>query len=213
VVVASLLEVAFSFVPSVHSSARAWVLRVLGSGPANSNSPGELTIFSLARPTPPAPRPAALGGSLSVLRTFRLARVFKLGRSWKELNRIINVLGRSVTSVGWLSVLLLLVVFVFALMGMQLFGFRLQRCELPGAAQLCPPGRAHGVDCPPHPDCFVACGAEQAGTWFDAPGGLCECGGAWVGGPMSMGAGCKQRRACPAWRWPAVQLPPPSPAP
>lgn len=59
---------------------------------------------------------AALGGSLSVLRTFRLARVFKLARSWKELNRIISALARSVASVGYLSLLLLLLVFVFALM-------------------------------------------------------------------------------------------------
>jgi hypothetical protein len=105
---------------------------------------------------------------LSVLRTFRLLRVFKLARSWKELNKVINTIGRSAASVAWLSVLLLLVVFVFALMGMQLFSFRLQWCEVPGAAQLCPPGRS---DCPPHLDCFVGCRAELAGTWFDVPGG------------------------------------------
>lgn len=67
-------------------------------------------------PAFPSAPPPALGGSLTVLRTFRLARVFKLARSWKELNRIISALGRSVTSVGYLSLLLLLLVFVFALM-------------------------------------------------------------------------------------------------
>lgn len=69
-----------------------------------------------AAPPTARARTAALGGSLSVLRTFRLARVFKLARSWKELNRIIGALARSVASVGYLSLLLLLLVFVFALM-------------------------------------------------------------------------------------------------
>ena len=124
---------------------------------------------SLTKPchTPPS---AALGGSLSVLRTLRLARVFKLARSWKELNRILSALARSVSSVGYLSSLLLLVVFVFALMGMQLFGHQLAWCAAPGAVQVCPPGLDPAAACPAHPDCYVACGAEQEGDWFPAQG-------------------------------------------
>jgi hypothetical protein len=114
--------------------------------------------------------PAALGGSLSVLRTFRLLRVFKLARSWKELNRIINTIGRSIVSVGYLSLLLLLLVFVFALMGMQIFGYRLRWCAVDGAAPLCPPGLDPAADCPAHPDCFVPCDAARAGSWLPVPG-------------------------------------------
>lgn len=119
--------------------------------------------------TSPCPS-AALGGSLSVLRAFRLLRVFKLARSWKELNRIINTIGRSVVSVGYLSVLLLLLVFVFALMGLQIFGHKLMWCDVEGAVPLCPPGLRPEADCPPHPDCYVACSAAQAFTWFDVEG-------------------------------------------
>lgn len=110
----------------------------------------------------------ALGGSLSVLRTFRLMRIFKLARSWRELNRIINAVARSLRSVGWLSLLLLLLVFVLALMGMQILGHRLRRCGPAGGAPLCPDGvggcRLAAADC------YMVCGPEQAGAWFDAPG-------------------------------------------
>jgi hypothetical protein len=54
--------------------------------------------------------------SLSVLRTARLLRVFKLARSWAELNRIITTILRSFSQVMYLSLLLMLFVFVFALM-------------------------------------------------------------------------------------------------
>jgi hypothetical protein len=59
---------------------------------------------------------AAANNSLSVLRTARLLRVFKLARSWAELNRIITTILKSFSQVMYLSLLLLLFVFVFALM-------------------------------------------------------------------------------------------------
>lgn len=59
---------------------------------------------------------ATASNSLSVLRTARLLRVFKLARSWAELNRIITTILRSFSQVMYLSVLLILFVFVFALM-------------------------------------------------------------------------------------------------
>jgi hypothetical protein len=105
-----------------------------------------------------------------VLRGFRLMRVFKLARSWRDLNRILNTIGRSVASVGYLSLLLLLVVFVFALMGTQLFGYKLRFCSADGAAPLCPPGMDAAADCPAHPDCYVPCDAARAGSWIPAPG-------------------------------------------
>jgi hypothetical protein len=51
-----------------------------------------------------------------VLRTARLLRVFKLARSWAELNRIITTILRSFSQVMYLSLLLMLFMFVFALM-------------------------------------------------------------------------------------------------
>jgi len=61
---------------------------------------------------------AGLAG-LSIFRTFRLLRIFKLARSWHELQRLLTTLVKSVRAVGNLSLILLLYVFVFALLGMQ----------------------------------------------------------------------------------------------
>ena len=57
-------------------------------------------------------------GVLSVFRCFRLLRIFRLARSWKSLGRIIDVLLVSTKSVGWLTVLLALYVFIMGLLGM-----------------------------------------------------------------------------------------------
>lgn len=63
-------------------------------------------------------------GPLSVLRTLRLLRVFRLARQWKELNLIIQAMFKSVKSTIYLSLLMLLFMFIAALMGMQFFGYR-----------------------------------------------------------------------------------------
>ncbi|XP_007943946.1 sodium channel protein type 10 subunit alpha [Orycteropus afer afer] len=59
-------------------------------------------------------------GSLSVLRTFRLLRVFKLAKSWPTLNTLIKIIGNSVGALGNLTIILAIIVFVFALVGKQL---------------------------------------------------------------------------------------------
>lgn len=46
-------------------------------------------------------------------------RCFRLARKWKSLNRIVTTLLHSVVSVGWLSTLLLLFMFMMSLLGMQ----------------------------------------------------------------------------------------------
>lgn len=61
---------------------------------------------------------------LSALRTFRLMRVFKLAKTWKNLQRLLVTIVRSVVDVANASVVLLIVLFIFVLMGMQLFGGR-----------------------------------------------------------------------------------------
>ncbi|XP_074841236.1 sodium channel protein type 5 subunit alpha-like isoform X6 [Carettochelys insculpta] len=61
-------------------------------------------------------------GSLSVLRSFRLLRVFKLAKSWPTLNTLIKIIGNSVGALGNLTLVLAIIVFIFAVVGMQLFG-------------------------------------------------------------------------------------------
>ncbi|XP_058266084.1 sodium channel, voltage gated, type VIII, alpha subunit a isoform X4 [Hemibagrus wyckioides] len=76
---------------------------------------------------------------LSVLRSFRLLRVFKLAKSWPTLNMLIKIIGNSVGALGNLTLVLAIIVFIFAVVGMQLFGKNYrdcvckiaQTCELP----------------------------------------------------------------------------------
>uniref|UniRef100_A0A3Q1GQV6 Sodium channel protein n=1 Tax=Acanthochromis polyacanthus TaxID=80966 RepID=A0A3Q1GQV6_9TELE len=76
---------------------------------------------------------------LSVLRSFRLLRVFKLAKSWPTLNMLIKIIGNSVGALGNLTLVLAIIVFIFAVVGMQLFGKNYkdcvckiaQSCELP----------------------------------------------------------------------------------
>lgn len=83
---------------------------------------------------------------LSVLRSFRLVsreyytlfvfddiliirlscgfqlRVFKLAKSWPTLNLLISIMGRTIGAIGNLTFVLCIIIFIFAVMGMQLFG-------------------------------------------------------------------------------------------
>ncbi|XP_049622327.1 sodium channel protein type 5 subunit alpha isoform X6 [Suncus etruscus] len=77
-------------------------------------------------------------GNLSVLRSFRLLRVFKLAKSWPTLNTLIKIIGNSVGALGNLTLVLAIIVFIFAVVGMQLFGknyselsYRISDTDLP----------------------------------------------------------------------------------
>ncbi|XP_018568934.1 sodium channel protein para isoform X2 [Anoplophora glabripennis] len=59
---------------------------------------------------------------LSVLRSLRLLRVFKLAKSWPTLNLLISIMGRTMGALGNLTFVLCIIIFIFAVMGMQLFG-------------------------------------------------------------------------------------------
>ncbi|TRY55331.1 hypothetical protein DNTS_009037 [Danionella cerebrum] len=65
---------------------------------------------------------------LSVLRSFRLLRVFKLAKSWPTLNTLIKIIGNSVGALGNLTLVLAIIVFIFAVVGMQLFGKNYDLC-------------------------------------------------------------------------------------
>ncbi|XP_073401867.1 sodium channel protein type 2 subunit alpha-like isoform X2 [Dendrobates tinctorius] len=78
-----------------------------------------LSIFELGVST---------GGSFSVLRSFRLLRVFKLAKSWPTLNMLIKIIGNSIGALGNLTLVLAIIVFIFAVVGMQLFGKSYKEC-------------------------------------------------------------------------------------
>lgn len=62
------------------------------------------------------------GGGTSALRAFRLLRVLKLAKSWRRLNKILNAISAGVAP-GCAALLVMgIMMFAFALMGMQLFG-------------------------------------------------------------------------------------------
>ncbi|XP_045066288.1 sodium channel protein type 2 subunit alpha isoform X2 [Coregonus clupeaformis] len=65
---------------------------------------------------------------MSVLRSFRLLRVFKLAKSWPTLNMLIKIIGNSVGALGNLTLVLGIIVFIFAVVGMQLFGKSYRDC-------------------------------------------------------------------------------------
>ena len=62
------------------------------------------------------------GGGLAILRSLRLVRVFKLARSWTDLQNLLKTIMGSLADVTSAAMLMLLVVFIFALLGMQFFG-------------------------------------------------------------------------------------------
>jgi len=57
-----------------------------------------------------------------VLRAFRILRIFKLLRSWKSLQKLLTALAGSLEGLLNLLALLTLILFIFGLLGMQVFG-------------------------------------------------------------------------------------------
>ncbi len=55
-------------------------------------------------------------------------RVFKLAKSWPTLNTLIKIIGNSVGALGNLTLVLAIIVFIFAVVGMQLFGKNYESC-------------------------------------------------------------------------------------
>ncbi|XP_027788006.2 sodium channel protein type 11 subunit alpha [Marmota flaviventris] len=70
----------------------------------------------------------------SFLRSFRVLRVFKLAKSWPTLNTLIKIIGHSVGALGHLTVVLAIVIFIFSVVGVQLFGSKFCRQK---SAHLC----------------------------------------------------------------------------
>merc|ERR1719494_585916 len=69
---------------------------------------------------------------LSVLRCIRLLRAFKVTRYWASMGNLVKSLVNSIASINALLVLLILFIFIFALLGMQIFGGRFKNEESRG---------------------------------------------------------------------------------
>ena len=64
------------------------------------------------------------GGSLSVLRTLRILRVLRLLSTVPRLRQLTESLLSAIPSIGWISFMLGLVFYIFAVIGTELFGSR-----------------------------------------------------------------------------------------
>eukprot|EP00795_Rhopilema_esculentum_P002961 gene2961-1213_t len=62
------------------------------------------------------------GSGLSVMRVFRLLRVLKLAQSWKTMGQLLSTIGNSIGALGNITVILCIIIYIFAVVGMQLFG-------------------------------------------------------------------------------------------
>lgn len=60
--------------------------------------------------------------AVRIFRVFRVLRVARLLRGLKSMVQIINVISRSISSFIYLAMLLMLFIFIYALLGMQVFG-------------------------------------------------------------------------------------------
>ncbi|CAG5099650.1 Oidioi.mRNA.OKI2018_I69.XSR.g16619.t1.cds [Oikopleura dioica] len=58
---------------------------------------------------------------LNVLRTLRLLRVFRLAQMWKTMGRLLSIIYKSIMDVGYLTLVLFIVLYIFAVIGKQCF--------------------------------------------------------------------------------------------
>uniref|UniRef100_A0A8B9SFU0 Sodium channel protein n=1 Tax=Apteryx owenii TaxID=8824 RepID=A0A8B9SFU0_APTOW len=152
---------------------------------------------------------------LSVLRSFRLLRVFKLAKSWPTLNMLIKIIGNSVGALGNLTLVLAIIVFIFAVVGMQLFGKSYMECVCKISAD-CTLPRWHMHD---FFHSFLIVFRILCGEWIETMWDCMEvslvinpCGPTeWCLGRQPNGARHWQTVSVAAGAWPALRLPLPCP--
>ena len=71
------------------------------------------------------PNTAAGSSSFSIFRSMRLFRVFKMAKNWKSLQSLLRTMISSLKEIGNFAILLLLFMFIYSLVGMQLLSNRL----------------------------------------------------------------------------------------
>ena len=67
-----------------------------------------------------------IGSVSQVFRIFRLLRVFKLAQSWENFNYFLNTISNTISKISSFSVLLLLFIFMYAIMGMEFFANKIR---------------------------------------------------------------------------------------
>jgi hypothetical protein len=63
---------------------------------------------------------------ITALRGFRLLRIFKLAKSWKRLELLLETMARTLRDIATFSILLFVVILVFTLLGLELFAFKIK---------------------------------------------------------------------------------------
>lgn len=63
--------------------------------------------------------------AIRALRVFRLLRMFKLAKTWKSFNELLNLLFLTLQKVMYLTGILLLFWITFAILGKELFSYRM----------------------------------------------------------------------------------------
>ncbi|KAJ7374231.1 hypothetical protein OS493_007307 [Desmophyllum pertusum] len=62
------------------------------------------------------------GGSFSIFRSLRLFRVLNLAQSWKTMAKLVTAITKSVGPVGNITLILGVIIYIFAVVGMRVFG-------------------------------------------------------------------------------------------
>jgi hypothetical protein len=65
-------------------------------------------------------------GAIQILRIFRLLKVFRLARSWKQLNYFLSTIGSAIRKIAPFSLLVYLFLFTYIILGMEIFSHKLR---------------------------------------------------------------------------------------
>lgn len=65
-------------------------------------------------------------GAISAFRAFRLIRIFKLAKSWSKLHHLLSTITKSLSDISSFSILLFLLIYIYMLMGMEIFADQLK---------------------------------------------------------------------------------------
>ncbi len=81
-----------------------------------------MSLIELAMAELSAPSEGDDGGLMTIMRAGRLLRIFRSARKWVALRKVMETLMRTLPRVAPLSMLLFLLIVIYALLGMMLFG-------------------------------------------------------------------------------------------
>jgi len=85
------------------------------------------------------------GGALSALRAVRLLRVFKLARSWVSFRILLEKIMETLKHIWNFSVLMLIFMFIFTLLGMELYGHKIKYNDYDASEVVTVSETQHGV--------------------------------------------------------------------